>query len=213
MNRRATYILIGAFVVLAGFAYYLSINPEAAGTTPTPTTGAPTQSMLWTLDPANVSAFTITDNAKQVKFTAAVDANGVWSIIQPTPGPGSQETLGAMPPTLGSLFVSRTITETTDLTNFGLAPPVYTLEVMQKGGATLKASIGNKTPTGESYYVLREGEKNAVLVSVPSLDTLIGFLAAPPAATATPVVTATLPGAVPTLDILPGLTLTPNPTP
>ena len=205
MNRRMTYILVGVFVVLAGIAYYLSLNPEAAGQTPTPTFGSPAQTMLWQLDPANVASFSVVDNVQQVKFTAAVDANGVWNIIQPTPGPGSQESLSTMPQTISSLFVSRTITETVNLADFGLIQPAYTLEVRQQGGILLRAGIGKKTPTGDSYYVLRDGETTAVLVSAFSLDTLIGFIASPPLATATPAVTATIPAAVPTLEILPGL--------
>lgn len=210
-NQRAIYILVGLFLVLVGVVYYLQTNPEAAsgGTlTPTPTTAASVT--LWALDQAKVQSFSVTDNEKKVTFAAQVDSTGIWSITLPTPEPASQESLGTMPTTLGSLFVSQTITETTDLAAFGLVQPPYTLAVTQSDGKTFKANIGKKAPTGSAYYVLREGETNVVLVGAPGLDTLLGFLTAPPVATPTPTVTPTTPVAVPTLEPLPGLA-TPTP--
>jgi len=204
-NRRAIYILVGLSLVLIGVVYYLQTNPEAAsGGAPTPTTAAPASTTLWTLDPTKVQSFSVTANETKVTFAAEVDSAGVWRITQPAPGPASQETLGVMPTTLGSLFVTQTITETTDLTAFGLVRPPHTLEVKQSDGTTFKADVGKKAPTGSHYYVLRAGETNTVLVGAASLDTVLGFVTAPPFATAT------APAAVATLDLLPGLA-TPTP--
>jgi hypothetical protein len=216
-NQRAIYILVGLLILLIGVVYYLQTNPEAAsGGTPTPTTAAPASITLWTFDSAKVQSFSVTDNEQKVTFAAQLDSAGVWSITQPTPGPASQESLGTMPTTLGSLFVSQTITENVDLAAFGLLQPPYTLEVKQSDGKTFRANIGKKAPTGSGYYVLREGEAQVLLVGAPSLDTLLGYLTAPPLATPTPAVTATLPvpptSPIPTLELLPGLA-TPTATP
>ena len=175
-NQRTIYILVGLFLVLVGVVYYLQTNPEAASggtSTPTPTTAASTT--LWALDQAKVQSFSVTDNEKKVTFAAQVDSAGIWSITLPTLEPASQESLGTMPATLGSLFVSQTIMETTDLAAFGLVQPPYALQVTQSDGKTFKANIGKKAPTGSAYYVLREGDPNVVLVGAPSLDTVLGF--------------------------------------
>ena len=198
MNRRTTWILIGALAILGALAYYLNTNPDAFSTaTPTPTTSAePTT--LWSLDTANVLSFSVVDNVNKVTFGAAVDANGIWTITQPQPGEADQTQLSSLASSLGFLYVNRTITETVNLADFGLLPPAYVLEVIQRDGSALKAGIGNKDPFDTAYYVLRDGEANAVLVGSFSLDTFLGLPAQPPFA---PTPAATLEGLLP----LPGI--------
>jgi hypothetical protein len=102
------------------------------------------------------------------------------------------------------LAVSRSIDDITNLTDFGLDKPSFSLEIKETNGTSLKAVIGKKTVTGDSYYVLPAGATHAVLVQGTSLDTLLGLPAAPPFATPTAVVTAEplptlpLPAATPT---------------
>lgn len=189
MNRRTTWILIGALAILGTFAYYLNTNPDAFSTaTPTPTSSAePTT--LWSLDTANVLSFSVVDNVNQLTFSAAVDANGIWTITQPEPGEADQTQLSSLASSLSALYVNRTITETVNLADFGLLPPAYVLEVIQRDGSALKAGIGNKDPFDTAYYVLRDGEANAVLVGSFSLDTFLGLPAQPPFAVPTPAAT------------------------
>ena len=190
MNRRTTWILVGALIILGGLAYVLNTNPDTfGGPTATPTQGGSTS--LWTLNPANIESFSVVDTTQALTFSASVDANGVWSISQPQPGEADQTQLSTLANSLGSLSVSRTITETTDLTDFGLLSPDYILEVKKLDGSALKASIGKKNPSGSAYYVLREGEANAILVSGFSLDAFLALPARPPLATPTPEVTGT----------------------
>ncbi len=200
MNRRTTWILVGALIVLGGLAYVLNANPDAfGGPTATPTQGGPT--VLWTLDPASLEAFSVMDVTQNLTFSASVDASGIWSISQPQPGEADQTQLSSLANSLGALPVNRTITETTDLTDFGLLSPDYLLEVKQLDGSVLKANVGQKNPSGSAYYVLREGDTNAVLVSSFSLDSLLTLPAKPPLAIPTPALTG-----VPPLDpLLPDL--------
>ncbi len=189
MNRRTTWILIGALAILGAFAYYLNTNPDAFSTaTPTPATSAE-QATLWSLDTANVLSFSVVDNVNKLTFSAAVDATGIWTITQPEPGEADQTQLSSLASSLGFLYVNRTITETVNLADFGLLPPAYVLEVIQRDGSALKAGIGNKDPFDTAYYVLRDGEANAVLVGSFSLDTFLGLPAAPPFVVPTPAAT------------------------
>lgn len=189
MNRRTTWILIGALAILSALAYYLNVNPDAFSTaTPTPTASAE-PATLWSLDTANVLSFSVVDNVNKVTFSAAVDGDGIWAITQPQPGEADQTQLSSLASSLGFLYVNRTITETTDLGEFGLLSPDYTLEVTQIDGSVAKAGVGQKNPAGTSYYVLRSGEANPVLVSSFSLDTFLGLPAQPPFVVPTPAAT------------------------
>lgn len=189
MNRRTTIILLAVFVVLGGIAYYLNANPEAAGRTPTPTLGAPPK--VWQLESNNIKSVTVIDRVRNVTFSAAVDEQEAWTITQPSPGPADGLTMSSVSSTLGALYINRTITETVDLAEFGLITPDYTIEVVRKDGATLKADVGKKAVTGAAYYVLPAGAVNAVLVSSSTLDSLLTLPSQPPFATPTPEVTPT----------------------
>jgi hypothetical protein len=77
-------------------------------------------------------------------------------------------------------------------------------------GSNVRVSIGDKAPTGSGYYVLRDGESNAVVVSTSAIDGLVALLKAPPyaAPTATPTPTVALTALAPTV----AATRTPAPT-
>jgi hypothetical protein len=49
--------------------------------------------------------------------------------------------------------------------------------------------VGDKTPTGTAYYLLRQGEGNVVVVSSASIENLTALLDQPPISTPTAVVT------------------------
>jgi hypothetical protein len=95
---------------------------------------------------------------------------------------------------LAGLTVATTVTSTTDLRLFGVVSPTYQLQVTLSDGTQRTAAIGDKTPTGTAYYVLRAGETNVVTVASAFVDPLLALLDNPPIIqpTATPVVTGTV---------------------
>ncbi len=198
MNQRTTIILFVALAVLGGIAYYLNTNPEAAGITPTPTVGD--SERLWDVasGTGEVKAFSVIDNVNNVTFTAEHLVGDTFKIYAPRAGEADQQKLNDAYLTMGALYVNRTITETTDLTDFGLLQPDYTIVATTVDGRTLMASVGKKSPTGSGYYVLRSGESNAVVVSSYGLDLLLALPMNPPFATPAPAAT---------LETLPGLPL------
>lgn len=203
MNRRTTVTLLIALALLAGIAYYLKSNPNAAGATPTPTVDRVGQ-VLWTVDVTQLASFSVTDSSNGATFEAVVDGKGVWKITQPHRGEGDQQQLYSAYTALGALSVSRALTDVANLADFGLVNPAYALSVTQKDGTVLRAIIGAKAPTGSAYYVLRSGERQPVLVQSYSLDPLINLAKTPP------FVTPTAPAAA-TLAPLPALGGTPAP--
>lgn len=201
MNRRTGVILLVMIAVLGGLIYYLNLNPDVANK-PTPTSpplADTTESRLWAIDPSQVESLTVFDSAKQLTFSAAVDSAGAWTISQPQAGLADSVLMSTYANTAASLTVTRAIEDVSNLVDFGLAAPAYSLQVKQKDGKTFRATIGKKAVTGASYYVLAEGADRPVLVPSGTLDSLLGLPAAPPLATPTPAVSQT---PLPTLPVL-----------
>ena len=192
MNRRVAVILLVGIAVLGSIAYYITVNPEAAGEA-TPTSlydpGSSTSSTLWTIDSTQVTSVTVSDAINGATFSASRDESGKWIVTQPYKGEADPNTMSIVASTLASLSINRTITETASLADFGLAAPDYAIEVKQNDGKVFRATIGQKAVTGSGYYVLPEGATNAVLVSSSSLDPVLGLAASPPIVTPPPPVT------------------------
>lgn len=209
MNRRTGLVLLFTIAVLGGLIYFLNVNPDVANK-PTPTTasGELTNTYLWTVDPTQITGIKIVDLVKGTTFNATSDANGVWTITDPKGAADevtNQTLMVTYANTAASLTVSRTIDDLTNLADFGLDKPAYSMEVSQTNGTTVRATVGKKSVTGESYYVLQQGATKPVLVPTTGLDSLLSLPAAPPFATPTPAVTET---PLPTLP-LPAPTPTP----
>lgn len=195
MNRRTGIILLVGILVLGGIAYYLNLNPGVANN-PTPTSAAPSapaQTQLWLIDSTQVQSLTVFDAARQITFSAQLDATGSWTITQPQAGLADPTLMATIVNTVASLTVSRAIDDVGSLADFGLASPAYALEVNQKDGQSFKATVGQKAVTGSAYYVLTAGSTIPVLVPSGSLDTLLNLPAMPPRVTPTPEPLPTLP--------------------
>jgi len=204
MNRQTGLILLVCILVLGGIAYYLNLNPDVANN-PTPTSSvpsAPTQTQLWSIDPAQVQALTVFNATTQVTFKAQRDSSGNWMIAQPQSGVADPTLMSTIVNTAVSLTVSQTLDDVGNLADFGLTAPLYAMEVKLKDGQSFKATIGQKTVTGSAYYVLSNGSTTPVLVPSGSLDTLLNLPTTPPLALPTPEATVDL---LPTLP-LPGTT-------
>lgn len=205
MTRRTATILLVAIVVLGGIVIYLNANPElTAAPTPTPVTQSDT---LWEVDLSQVVGLTVTDLEKQAAFSTALDDAGLWQVTQPQAGEADSARMMTIANTLGSLFVTREITDVANLADFGLEAPKYTIEIKLRDGTALKATVGEKAIGGLGYYVLREGERQPVIVGTASLDTLLTLPDQPPIVTPTPVATPE------PLDLLPTVPVTETSSP
>ena len=197
-GARTTLVL---FLVLAGLVVFLvySNSAEQANATPTPST------YLWDLTADAVSSLKVVDNTRQTELTLSRAGAGQWQVesskitsgqvlLPAQPADSGQAEYGAS--LVSTLFLRRTLTETTQLGEYGLMAPPYTVQVKQSDGSELNMRVGYKTPTNDGYYVLREGEVNPQIVSASALDPLFGFVDNPPLQ-ATPTVVAPSPGGTP----------------
>jgi hypothetical protein len=197
---RTTLVLFIVLGALAAFAVYTN-NADKVAATPT------ASAYVWDLTTANVASLQIIDNTRQREVTLSRDASGAWQVesskvtsgavlvpIQPAdPGQGDY---GAS--LVSTMILQRTLTETTQLGEYGLMSPAYVLNITQTDGTAKSLRVGQKTPTGDGYYVIQSGQANPAIVLSTAIDPLIGYLDNPPlppsptpAETATPAETTT----------------------
>jgi hypothetical protein len=143
---------------------------------------------LWTLTTEQITGLRLEDRANGRAVDLAKDASGAWQLNEPGPQPADQTSAASAISGLATLTVNSTITTSTDLSAFGVLSPTYRLQVRLADDQQLVALIGDKAPTGSTYYVVRVGESDVLTVNTFGLDALIQLLDNPPVVppTATP---------------------------
>jgi hypothetical protein len=186
MNRRATWILVGVAALLAAYVWYSGQARNTAANEATATPAA-SRGTVFDITADQISGLRIVDRVNNREVALSKDASGQWQITAPGAGPADPAVAPNVAAQFTNLFTSATLTTTTDLAPFGVLSPTYTLELDLVDGRKLKAAVGDKTPTGTGYYVLREGETDVLVVSTSGLDNLFTYAATPPyMPTATP---------------------------
>jgi Domain of unknown function (DUF4340) len=183
MNRNLT---IGLVVVFAALALYVLLVQRPRDLAGEATATSPTTSYLWSITADQITGLRVVDLANEREVGLAKDASGAWALTAPEPQPADQSAASTAVSGLTMLAVSGELTTVTDLAAFGVLSPTYTVEVSLADGGRLRADVGDKAPTGASYYVLREGESTVVAVTAFNLDSLIGLLDNPPVVVPTP---------------------------
>ena len=192
MNRKTTLILVSVLVLLGLYTWWLQASPQnqAAKATATPTVIA----NVWSFTADQVTGLQITDNTSGQSVVVKKDGQGQWNVLQPEAGVANSSTVDSITASLVNLSIMANITSTTDLSPFGLVKPAYALQADLANGTSLKATIGDKIPTGDGYYMLRAGEGTPLAVADYGLQPVLDLLKAPPYFVPTPMPTS-LPGA------------------
>jgi hypothetical protein len=186
MSRTTTIVLLVILGVLGLYYFLVQLPKDRAEAQITPTAGS-VFNYVWDVSADEVNSLRLEDAAGGRALALARDAAGTWTVEAPEAGAADQAAVTQAVANIANLSVNSTVTATTDLAPFGVLDPAYRLDVGLADGRHLKAAVGDETPTGTGYYLLREGEANVVVVSNFGLDSLIGMLDAPPfAPTATP---------------------------
>jgi hypothetical protein len=198
-----TWILVGLAALLAVYVWY-SGRPNSGAASGTATPGFPTpipgSGPLFSTTAEQITGVWIVDMAANRSVALSKDAQGNWQVTSPTVRPADQTQAQSWASQFANVYVSTVITTATDLTPFGVLSPTYALGVKLVDGSNVRVSIGDKAPTGSGYYVLRDGESNAVVVNTSAMDGLVALLNSPPyaAPTATPTPTVVLTALAPT---------------
>ena len=181
-GARTTLVL---FLVLAGLLVFLvySNSAQQAEATPAPST------YLWDLTAEAVSSVKVVDNRRRRELTLSRAGAGLWQVkssklsngqalVPAQPADPGQAEYGAS--LVSTIFLRRTLTETTELGEYGLMAPTYEVQVTQSDSSAFSMRVGYKTPTDDGYYVLTEGAVNPQIVAASALDPLFAFLDSPP---------------------------------
>ena len=194
MNRKLTIALVVVFAALAVYALVIQVPKDNAAANTTATVAPAVY--LWTVRADQINGVHVVDHVSGQGMDLVKDTAGTWSLVRPGPQPAEQSLAASDVSGLMTLAVDGTITTATDLASFGVLSPTLTVEVDLADGTKLKAAVGNKSPTGTDYYVLREGETQVVLLSSSAQGTLASLVTTPPVVppTATPTVPTPGPG-------------------
>ncbi len=117
---------------------------------------------LWTVEPKDVDALTITRKDETIKLKRAGDG---WEMVEPVKTRADGGVVNEVVTGLTTARVDREIDpHPSKLADFGLEPPAAQVALEVKGqAAPLTLAVGGKNPTGVWVYA-REGSKPAVFV-------------------------------------------------
>jgi hypothetical protein len=190
MIKRNTWVLLGIFVIVAGFAYYLQKRPAPTTPTSTPTPGGPV-ALFKGLDEKTISSLSVKDQAGKT-MTIGRDSAGLWAVTEPS---SSQPTDASLAEQSVSQVVSLqgqpVMNPQTDLNVYGLVNPSGTIALTLSGDKKDTLLVGDAVPIGDGYYV-RLNDGPVQVISKSSLEPVLKLPSNPPfQATATPTGTVT----------------------
>jgi hypothetical protein len=191
MVRRPTWIVLGLFVLLVGFAWLFQryqTNKDNNAATATPTI-APVK--LYDLAYSQVNEINIAASRGEKIDLYRDPASANWAITNIPVDQADSSQIESIGKQLLSLQVQETMTQSLPLASIGLVTPAYTITLTTADGTQLVTYIGSQNAVGDSYYA-RVDSGQVVLVSNTVMDDVLNLLKNPPLLpTVTPQVTST----------------------
>ncbi|HEX8598699.1 MAG TPA: DUF4340 domain-containing protein [Chloroflexia bacterium] len=193
---RTTIIMLVLLVVLGGLAVVLGGNRGSS--TPGEPTPVPV-TYVWE-DQNQVIGLEAVSGTQRLLITKDITTT-IWSIQEPISHTADPFAVGGLADQLQSLQASGTITEASDLAQFGLAPPDITATITFSDAASTTRTllIGDPTIDGSAFYVKTADKAEVYLVSNAVIQPLQSWFSNPPKVlpTATPL----LPTVAPTQEV------------
>lgn len=173
MRFRTTLILLAVLAVLGGYVLWSGRRKPVDTSASTPAI------RVLQLNPNDVSAAVVRDaGGKQVRVERA---GADWKLTAPRSDKADTTAVGGAIDTLAQLSATRVITPpSADLAPYGLAKPAYTVQLSKGATPLAELQLGAKNPDGSATYARRGGAATIYLVSDTVLDTVEGWLSAPP---------------------------------
>lgn len=214
MSWRTTGILFIVLVVVGGLVYLQSRQNEAAPADATPAAATPSSvSIFDDVTEENVRRLEITASRGQ-EASLSREAEGGWFMTVPTATAVISQTVTNSVMGLINTSSRRTFApEENPLQVYGLEDPARRIVLVAgREGQVIRyqLDVGNETPAGDAYYVLREGDARVHLMTKSILDRIFELATDPP-------LPESLPTAIPTTPITGTESITattvPSPTP
>lgn len=221
MNSRTTLLIVGLFLMVLGYIYFVELPkpPAPLGQPPRP---AP---KVFDLASAQVARLELRD-LRQGRQIALARVDNAWQFERPTTQIADAARVNETVDGFAVLSASRVLTDVTDLTQFGVLTGTLEARMITRDSTPYGVTVLNKTVAGDGYYAIYTGSNQAPVFIIASrmVDEWLGWfdnppypptptptLPPPPTVSATPTVlpTTVAPGIVPTL--LPNSAPTPTP--
>ena len=199
MNWRTTAALFVVVVILGAVVYYLSQQepeiPEVEGTVtpiPTPQTNLVQDTTINDVQRLEIRRF---EDESLVIFTQ--EENGDWFQVVPTNTLVISVTMISEVTRIVNMTSQSTLSAGANpLSAYGLDNPQYEIILVGRRGENNVRFIflvGNQTPTGDRYYIQKQGDPRIHVVLSSTIDGIIGLLDERPIAPPTPAATPTIP--------------------
>jgi hypothetical protein len=190
LNWRWTAALFLVVVVLAAVAISIARQQsEDPATPPAVVADAPTTTRLLELDGTSVVRLQVTDLEAATSLVWEKESGERWFQVIPTRTQVVSSTLSA---SLSRLLSATSTTplspELNPASAYGLDSPSFEFVITAREGDTRvrrTLSVGNETPTGDSYFVSSRGDPRVFVVLRPGVDAVLNLLKEPPAAEST----------------------------
>ncbi len=129
---------------------------------------------LYQVKEADIGALTLQKGTQVIRLEKK---GQVWQIVSPVDSPADKDVVQSVLTTLAYLTKNRNLGELQDLKPFGLDPPglIVRFTVQDKDHQLL---IGNPIPGKHGYYVMRDQDKEVLIISAGDKESLDRPLAA-----------------------------------
>jgi hypothetical protein len=202
MERYRTTLLLGAvLLVLGGLAFFLSSRSATSPGTETPTPNV----YIWE-DENPVKGLEVMSGSDKIVLIKDV-VLGSWRITEPVDQPADLFQVGGVADSFQRLLAQYTLSDTTDLEQYGLAgqPLMVTSTFSDTAGTKRTLLVGKVTPDGTGYYVKLPDSNKLYTVGNFTVEPLRTWLTTPPVQPPTPTL-------VPITPVTATPTETPSPT-
>lgn len=151
-RKRSLITLAAALALLIGsYAYLRSRPPQTPDVDP-----GPTAIDISRFDRETIVSMSLRNEHGELAFERHDDQ---WIITKPYEVPILQNTVVDLARTFSALGAEIIVEESpTDLTPYGLNPPVAVGEAKLEDGSRVVLHLGNRTPEGSTFYLMKEGD-------------------------------------------------------
>jgi hypothetical protein len=141
MGRTQQKLLAVVAILLVGAVLLLSVEPSTTEAEPT---------NIVAIDPSKVESLSIDSSEGQMTATRSQD--GIWTIEAPFAALGSQARFEGIVTGMNELVAMEPL-DSNDYSQFGLEPPMTSVEVGQQGQPSVTIHFGDPTPVGDNRYL------------------------------------------------------------
>ena len=192
---RTTLIMAVVLIVLVGAIFFMSGRNQAADGTTTPT---PVQYVWEETNPSiGLTVISATERVVLKKDSAL----GSWRIVEPVEKPADLFAVGGVADSMQKLVATYTLSETTDLQQYGLDKPM-TVTVEYSGTTVTERTllVGGPLTDLSGYYVKTPDSNRVYVIANTVAEPLRSWLTTPPVEppTPTPAPITVVPPATPT---------------